>query len=144
LNAPQCGVEEKGKMSLKNFFNEVHGGVYTSDSHAGGILHHWVWNNVNKVDEIGKFLRNKGFTVLGIDQPRAINTGAMAQCLTRVEMNDVNARCFSVEYFDGNGSMYYIQYFDTRWMIKKMHFLTLVSVAGSIASIIGLILSLIK
>jgi hypothetical protein len=144
LNAPQCGAEEKGKMNLKNFFNKVDGSVYNSSSHAGGILHHWVWNNVDKVNEISKFLRSKGFTVQGIDQPRAMNTGAMAQCLTRVEMNDVNARCFSVEYFDGTGSMYCIQYFDTRWLIKKVNFLTLVSVAGSIASIIGLILFLIK
>ena len=131
-------------MGLKIFFDEIPGGNYTSSNYAGGILHHWIWNGVDKVDEIGDFLLKKGYIFRGRTPAQAMTSGAMKKHLTRVEMNSLYKSNFSVEYFDGNGSMYCKHYFNTNRLLMKVNILTVISILGSVASIIGMILSAIK
>jgi hypothetical protein len=91
----------------KNFFGIMPDG-YTSGNYSGGILYHWTWDSVNKMDEIAAILIQKGYH-LTYTSPQ--NTAAMSWHGTRVEMNTISSpRYYSVEYFDGKGNCWWKDY----------------------------------
>jgi hypothetical protein len=104
-------------MDYKNFFKEITGGNYTHNNHEGGILHHWVWDKVDKVDEIGNFLIKKGYTFQERYPTSGMISGAMPRHITRVEMHSLSEYNFTVEYFDGDGSMYCNHYYNAKKII---------------------------
>ncbi|GMO21982.1 MAG: hypothetical protein Ta2B_00880 [Termitinemataceae bacterium] len=131
-------------MNYENFFNKVVGGVYSSGIINGGNLHHWVWKNTDKVDEIGNFLIKKGYTFQERYPSAGTISGALQQQMTRVEMNNLTENNFAVEYFDGTGAMYCKHYYNSQKILRKLDFLTALSIFGSIASVAGLILNIIQ
>lgn len=71
--------------------------------YAGGYLYHWYWNSEDKIEELGSVLIGKGYL---FSSSQNFNGNAILWHGTRVEMNTVTSpRCYSVEYFDGNGNM---------------------------------------
>jgi hypothetical protein len=91
----------------KNFFGIIPDG-YSSGNLAGGILYHWTWDSVDKTNELGEILVQKGYH-LTYTSPE--NTAAMSWYGTRVEMNTISSpRYYSVEYFDGNGNCWWKNY----------------------------------
>jgi hypothetical protein len=131
-------------MNFEAFFDKLNKPRYQKNHYAGGILHHWEWDNVDKVDEIGNFLIKNGYTFQNRYPADGVVGGAMHKNETRVEYNTGDSKnTFSVEYFDGNGNMYCKHYYHSDKLNKSIDFVKIISIIGSIASIIGVILTII-
>jgi hypothetical protein len=91
----------------ENFFGVTPDG-YLSGNYSGGILYHWTWDSVDKIDELGDILVQKGYH---LTYTSSQDSGAMDWHGTRVEMNTISSpRYYSVEYFDGEGNYWWRDY----------------------------------
>lgn len=130
-------------MIDQNFFSSIQGGRFELGGDKDtGLLYHWIWDNSNTTEKIDEFLLKKRF----IKGQSASSDNATAEGrFTRVEMrvnDDPNETKFHVEYFDGNKNCTDQIY--TRSAIKsKIDILTCISVFGSVASIVGVVLSIL-
>lgn len=91
----------------KDFFGIIPDG-YTAGNYAGGILYHWTWDSIDKTNEIGEVLVQKGYH---LTYTSPTNTASMSWHGTRVEMNTISSpRYYMVEYFDGKGNFWLKEY----------------------------------
>jgi hypothetical protein len=107
-NDPESNIPESNDPETqKNFFG-ITPDNYTAQNFSGGILYHWTWNSVNKIDELGAILVQKGYHLTSTSPQE---TGGMLWHGTRVEMNSIDSpRYYSVEYFDGQGNCWWKNY----------------------------------
>lgn len=131
-------------MIDKQFFSQIRGAVFKIEgSESTGPLYHWMWYGKNISGRVGKLLTSKGFVKNGTVTSRRTNAEGE---FTRAETNadsDHDKIMFHVEYFDGKGNNTCQEYIKPN-IEKKINTLTWISIVGSIASIIGVVLGILS
>ena len=131
-------------MVDQDFFSKFHGGNFElGGDEETGTLYHWIWDNSNITEKIGEFLLSKGFKK---GEFSSFNNATAKGEFTRVEMrinSDPNETKFYVEYFDGNNNCN-CQIYTKSDIKSKINVLTCISVVGSIASVIGVVLGILS
>ena len=130
-------------MVDQTFFSKIHGASFKlGGDERTGTLYHWVWDNSNSSEKIGEFLVGKGFIKGLLTSFTEVSAKGK---FTRVEMrvdSDPNEISFHVEYFDGNGNCS-DQVYTKSDIRKRISILTYITVIGSIASIVGVIIGIL-
>jgi hypothetical protein len=131
-------------MVNRDFFSKIPGASFQSAGDGKtGPLYHWYWYDKDLTGEIEKFLIGKKFakgSFFTFDKSTAHGK------FTRVEMPvnaDPNEIVFHVEYFDDNGNCKDQQFIKSN-IKKRLDFLTVISITGSIASVVGVVLGIIS
>jgi len=135
---------KKSIMVNRDFFSKIPGASFQSaGDDRTGLLYHWYWYGKDLTGEIGKFLVGEKFakgSFFTFDEATAQGE------FTRVEMRvnaDPNEIVFHVEYFDGNGNSSDQQFIKSR-IKKRLDSLTVISIVGSVASLLGVVLGIIS
>jgi hypothetical protein len=102
-NGGDNGNTSNDPETQENFFGIIPDfyEVYKDQDFPSEIIYHWQWNSVNKTDELGAILVQKGYH-LTVTGPK--ETNSMRWHGTRAEMVWPGTGYYTVEYFDEQGN----------------------------------------